>query len=98
MDIEFRVLAVALERIISKLKSEYGDSVDINFNYYLSVSSDIRYDVKNIDNPNVIVESLDDDWTNIISSNNRDEHVSVIHLDRVAGLLLALSEKISSEL
>lgn len=91
--VETKEISKIFELIINKLNKDNVEFVEIEEDLYWLISAN-NWDVS-VENPDLGVRSLIDDWESLIKCKNENEIISYLEFDRIASILHAISEKLA---
>jgi hypothetical protein len=94
MKVQTTQLDIIFKKVISKLKDLEIDSVELDKDYYLLISSTDWTKVGE-SNPEPVTGSLIEDWDSLKKVVTGEHPLMFVDLDRLASILRAISEKIN---
>jgi hypothetical protein len=96
MEIQTRQLEIVFQKIISKLKEDGIDRVQLNQDMYAFLSNRDSYEMKQvIEKP--LIGSLVDDWTELKKVSEDKQITTYVDFERLSSILKAICEELSPE-
>jgi hypothetical protein len=96
MEIQTRQLEIIFQKIISKLKEDGIDRVELNQDMYLFLSNRDSYEMNQVvEKP--LIGSLVDDWEELKKISEDKQIMTYVDFERLSSILRAVCEELSPE-